>query len=64
MRNVTIGDLKLYLRELLDNHAGNLRAAQTGRLYERRLRARRAEIDGLPDSRPCRCRVVDRCSTG
>jgi hypothetical protein len=49
MKNVTIGDLRLYLRDLLDNHGDDLRASQTGRLYEPRLRAKRVAIDALPE---------------
>lgn len=50
MRNLTIGDLKLALRDLLDERADELRLSATGKLYERRLRAKQKEIDAIPDA--------------
>ncbi|WP_437626130.1 hypothetical protein [Sorangium sp. So ce1151] len=50
MRNLTIGDLKLALRDLLDERADELRLSATGRLYEPRLRSKQKEIDALPDA--------------
>jgi hypothetical protein len=50
LRNLTIGDLKLALRDLLDERADELRLSATGKLYERRLRAKQKEIDAIPDA--------------
>lgn len=50
MRNITIGDTRLVLRDLLTNRIEDLRASATGRLYEPRLRAKREAIDALPES--------------
>ncbi|AUX25663.1 hypothetical protein SOCEGT47_062120 [Sorangium cellulosum] len=50
MRNLTIGDLKLALRDLLDERADELRLSATGKLYEPRLRAKQKEIDAIPDA--------------
>jgi hypothetical protein len=49
MKNVTIGDLSLYLRDLLENHGDVLRASATGKLYEPRLRAKKEAIEALPE---------------
>lgn len=50
MRNVTIGDLSLYLRDLFANRLDDLRASQTGRLYEKRLGAKRDALGDLPEA--------------
>ncbi|XXT76273.1 hypothetical protein WME79_37960 [Sorangium sp. So ce726] len=50
MRNLTIGDLKLALRDLLDERAEELRLSATGRLYEPRLRAKQKEIEAIPEA--------------
>ncbi|AUX36281.1 MULTISPECIES: hypothetical protein [Sorangium] len=50
MRNLTIGDLKLALRDLLDERVEELRLSATGRLYEPRLRARQKEIEAIPEA--------------
>ncbi|WP_433929276.1 hypothetical protein AB3662_37010 [Sorangium cellulosum] len=50
LRDLTIGDLKLALRDLLDERADELRVSATGKLYERRLRAKQKEIDAIPDA--------------
>jgi len=49
MRNVTTGDLRLYLRHLFANGSDDLRASETGRLYEPRLRAKKDAIEALPE---------------
>ncbi|WP_437990608.1 hypothetical protein [Sorangium sp. So ce145] len=50
LRNLTIGDLKLALRDLLTDKADELRLSATGKLYEPRLRAKQKEIDAIPDA--------------
>ncbi|XXT23240.1 hypothetical protein WME94_17035 [Sorangium sp. So ce429] len=50
MRNLTVGDLKLALRDLLDERADELRLSATGRLYEPRLRAKQKEIEAIPEA--------------
>ena len=49
MRNLTIGDLKLALRELLGPNLAELRKSQTGKMYEQRLRAKATALDTMPD---------------
>ncbi len=50
MRNLTIGDLRLALRDLLGDKLPDLRASATGKLYEPRLRAKQKEIEAIPDA--------------
>lgn len=49
MRNLTVGDLKLVLRELLTDKLPDLRASATGKMYEPRLRAKQTAIEAIPD---------------
>ena len=49
MKYLTVGDLKLGLRDMMDNHAAELHLSGTGKLYAPRLQAKREEIDALPD---------------
>lgn len=50
MRNLTLGDLRLGLRDLLGDKLPDLRASATGKLYEPRLRAKQKELEALPDA--------------
>ena len=50
MRNLTLGDLKLALRDLLGEKLEILRASATGKLYEPRLRAKQKAIESIPDA--------------
>lgn len=50
MRNLTLGDLKLALRDLLGDKLDVLRASATGKLYEPRLRAKQKAIEAIPDA--------------
>lgn len=50
MRNLTIGDLKLALRELLGDLLPELTKSETGKLYEKRLRAKQKIIESIPDA--------------
>lgn len=50
LRHLTIGDLKLGLRDLIDERGDELRRSATGRLYEPRLRAKQKEIEAIPDA--------------
>ncbi|MDC3953070.1 hypothetical protein [Polyangium jinanense] len=49
MRNLTLGDLRLSLRDLLDTRVDELRLSKTGKLYEPRLRKKQTEIESIPD---------------
>jgi hypothetical protein len=49
MRNLTIGDLKLALRDLLGPNLAQLQLTQTGKLYENRLRAKQQALEDIPD---------------
>lgn len=49
MRNLTLGDLKLALRDLLGAKIEMLRASATGKLYEPRLRAKQKAIEAIPE---------------
>lgn len=50
MRNLTLGDLKLALRDLLGDRLGELRLSATGKLYEPRLRAKQQQIEAIPEA--------------
>jgi hypothetical protein len=50
LRNLTLGDLKLALRDLLGDKVGELRLSATGKLYEPRLRAKQQQIEAIPDA--------------
>lgn len=50
MRNLTLGDLKLALRDLLGDKLAQLRLTATGKLYEPRLRAKQQQIEAIPDA--------------
>lgn len=50
MKNLTIGDLKLALRQLLGDLHPELTKSETGKLYEKRLRAKQKEIEAIPDA--------------
>ncbi|MEO5725465.1 MAG: hypothetical protein ABI134_11340 [Byssovorax sp.] len=50
MRNLTLGDLKLALRDLLGDKLVELRLTATGKLYEPRLRAKQQQIEAIPDA--------------
>jgi hypothetical protein len=50
MRSLTIRDLKLGLRDLLGDKLEQLRSSKTGRLYEKRLRAKQKAIEAIPDA--------------
>lgn len=50
MRHLTFGDLKLGLRDLLDDRLDELQLSATGRMYEPWLRAKRDDIDAIPDA--------------
>jgi hypothetical protein len=45
MRDLTIADLKLALRDLLGPNQAELRRSQTGQMYETRLRAKQKGLD-------------------
>ncbi len=49
MRNLTLGDLRLSLRDLLDTRVDEVRLSHTGKLYEPRLRKKQTEIEAIPD---------------
>jgi hypothetical protein len=59
MRNVTLGDLSLYLRHLYASGLDDLRASETGRLYEPRLRAKKEAIEALPEGALSRAPFAD-----
>ncbi|TKD01176.1 hypothetical protein [Polyangium fumosum] len=46
---MTLDDLRLSLRDLLDTRVDELRLSNTGKLYEPRLRKRQKEIEAIPD---------------
>ncbi|HVJ92664.1 MAG TPA: hypothetical protein VM580_22845, partial [Labilithrix sp.] len=46
---MTLGDLRLSLRDLLDTRVDELRLSNTGKLYESRLRKKQKEIEAIPD---------------
>ena len=50
MRNLTLGDLRLALRDLLGDKLTELRLSATGKLYEPRLRAKQQQIEAIPDT--------------
>jgi hypothetical protein len=50
LRNVTLGDLNLALRDLLGEKLTDLRRSKTGKLYEPRLRAKQKEIEAIPEA--------------
>jgi hypothetical protein len=50
LRNLTLGDLKLALRDLLGDKLPELRLTATGKLYEPRLRAKQQQIEAIPDA--------------
>jgi hypothetical protein len=50
LRNLTVGDLKLGLRDLLGEKLTDLHRSATGRLYEPRLRAKQKEIEAIPEA--------------
>lgn len=50
MRNLTLGDLKLALRDLLGDRVTELRLSATGKLYEPRLRAKQHQIEAIPEA--------------
>lgn len=50
MRNLTLGDLRLALRDLLGDKLTELRLSATGKLYEPRLRAKQKQIEAIPDA--------------
>jgi hypothetical protein len=47
---MTLGDLKLALRDLVDERGEELRLSATGKMYEPRLRAKKKEIEAIPDA--------------
>lgn len=49
MRDLTVGDLKLALRDLLGTNVAELRMSKTGALYEGRLRAKQKALEEIPD---------------
>ncbi|MDI1447925.1 hypothetical protein [Polyangium sp. 6x1] len=46
---MTLGDLRLSLRDLLDTRVDELRLSKTGKLYEPRLRRKQHEIEAIPE---------------
>jgi len=50
MRNLTLGDLKLGLKELLFAREAELQRSASGRLYEPILAQKRAAIEALPEA--------------
>ena len=50
MRNLTLGDLKLGLNDLLEKRAADLTACQAGALYGPMILAKRDAIAALPDA--------------
>jgi hypothetical protein len=50
MRNLTLGDLKLGLNDLLEKRAADLKACQAGALYAPMLTTKREAIDALPEA--------------
>jgi hypothetical protein len=50
LRNLTIGDLKLGLRDLLGARVNELCLSSTGKLYEPRLRTKQKEIEAIPEA--------------
>ncbi len=50
MRNLTLGDLKLALRDLLGERLVELRLTATGKLYEPRLRTKQQQIEAIPEA--------------
>lgn len=50
MRNLTLGDLRLGLKDLLEKHAEDLDRSMTGKLYRPLLAQKRDEIESLPES--------------
>ena len=49
MRNLTLGDIRLALRDVLGPRLNELRISETGKLYEPRLRKKQDEIEAIPD---------------
>lgn len=49
MRHLTVGDLKLALRDLLGPNLAELQKSQTGQLYEGRLRVKQRALDAIPE---------------
>lgn len=50
LRNLTLGDIKLALRDLLGEKLASLQLSATGKLYEPRLRAKQKQIEGIPEA--------------
>lgn len=50
MRNLTLGDLKLGLNDLLEKRASDLKSCQAGALYAPMLTAKRDAINALPEA--------------
>jgi hypothetical protein len=50
LRDLTIKDLRLALRDLLGDKLALLCFSATGKLYEPRLRAKQTEIEAIPDA--------------
>jgi hypothetical protein len=50
MRNLTLGDLKLGLNDLLEKRSADLKSCQAGALYGPMLTAKRDAINGLPEA--------------
>jgi hypothetical protein len=50
LRNLTVGDLKLALRDLLGENLAQLRLTATGKLYEPRLRTKQQQIEAIPEA--------------
>lgn len=50
MQNLTLGDLRLSLKDVLDTHAEDVALSITGKVYYPLLAAKRAEIEALPDA--------------
>lgn len=49
MRNLTLGDIKLALRDLHGEKLASLQLSATGKLYEPRLRAKQKQIEAIPE---------------
>lgn len=52
MRHLTLGDLRLALKDILDTHASDLDRSTTGKVYRPLLVQKRAEIEAQPEATP------------
>ncbi|MBK8256783.1 MAG: hypothetical protein IPK82_29440 [Polyangiaceae bacterium] len=62
MRNVTNADLTLFLRDLYADGGDLLRTSETGKLYDKRIRAKKDLLETLPEAQGIRSPMAEELS--